>query len=98
MANAHVNRQVLKRDGGHEQAPTVIKESVESATAVPPRDGPTAAGTPGLKFDQPTLPLPPGSKLHDRYDIVVRQVTNLMMLHGKRASAQRVWIDVGGTT
>lgn len=43
----------------------------------------------GHKYGLPTLPLP--SNLHKdyRYDPVVKQITNLMMRHGKLAEAQR---------
>lgn len=44
----------------------------------------------GVKFGLPKLPLPPGSKLQNRYEPIVDQVTKLLMRHGKLATAQRV--------
>jgi len=43
----------------------------------------------GHKFPLPSLPLPPQSNKDERYDPVVQQLTNLMMRHGKKATAQR---------
>lgn len=43
----------------------------------------------GHKFPLPALPLPQGSHKDHRYDPVVQQVTNLLMLDGKKATAQR---------
>lgn len=48
----------------------------------------------GHKFGLPDLPLPSNSNLHHRYDPVVDQVTNLMMVHGKLSVAQRVGSSV----
>lgn len=44
----------------------------------------------GHKFGLPDLPLPKDGNLHYRYDPVVDQVTNLLMVHGKLSVAQRV--------
>lgn len=43
----------------------------------------------GHKFPLPTLPLPSNAHKDYRYDPVVRQVTNLLMQHGKLSVAQR---------
>lgn len=43
----------------------------------------------GHKFPLPSLPLPPHSNKDERYDPVVEQLTNLMMRHGEKATAQR---------
>jgi small subunit ribosomal protein S7 len=45
---------------------------------------------PGAKFGLPSLPLPQGSNYKRRYDVVVDQVTNLLMRHGEKSVAQRV--------
>ncbi|OCK81200.1 ribosomal protein S7 [Lepidopterella palustris CBS 459.81] len=44
---------------------------------------------PGIKFSLPTLPIPSDAHLKYRYDPVVKQVTNLLMRHGKLSVAQR---------
>lgn len=44
----------------------------------------------GHKFDLPMLPLGKDMHMKFRYDPVVTQVTNLMMVHGKKSVAQRV--------
>lgn len=44
----------------------------------------------GLKFELPELPLPPGSHLKHRYEPIVDQFTNLLMVDGKKATARRV--------
>lgn len=49
-----------------------------------------APATPGLKFEMPTLPLPKDGHIKHRYDPVVDQVTNLLMMDGKKSAAQRV--------
>jgi hypothetical protein len=46
---------------------------------------------PGLKFEAPVLPIPKDAHVKHRYDPVVEQVTNLLMRHGKKSVAQRVW-------
>ena len=43
----------------------------------------------GHKFGLPALPLPSNAHKDYRYDPVIRQFTNLMMLHGKLSVAQR---------
>lgn len=45
---------------------------------------------PGAKFPLPELPLPENSRLQHRYSPIVEQVTNIIMLHGKKTQAQRV--------
>lgn len=49
-----------------------------------------AQGVSGLKFELPELPLPPGSHLKYRYEPIVDQITNLLMVDGKKATARRV--------
>lgn len=44
---------------------------------------------PGHKYPLPELPLPSNLRKEHRYDPVVQQVTNLMMVDGKKAQAQR---------
>jgi hypothetical protein len=44
----------------------------------------------GHKFGLPVLPLAKNNHLKYRYDVVVNQVTNLIMRHGKKSVAQRV--------
>lgn len=44
----------------------------------------------GHKFGIPPNPLPPQSHLRKRYDPLIEQVTNLLMQHGKKATAQKV--------
>jgi small subunit ribosomal protein S7 len=44
-----------------------------------------------LKFDPVVLPLAPEDTLRRRYDPVVEQFTGLIMQHGKKSVAQRVW-------
>lgn len=44
----------------------------------------------GHKFGIPPKTLPPQSHLRKRYDPLVEQVTNLIMRHGKKATAQKV--------
>ena len=44
----------------------------------------------GQKFGLPELPLKPNLNLKYRYEPVVKQVTNLLMRHGKLGKAQRV--------
>jgi small subunit ribosomal protein S7 len=51
----------------------------------------TAPVVPGAKFELPSLPLPQGSHVKRRYDAVIDQVTNLLMRHGQKSVAQRVW-------
>lgn len=43
----------------------------------------------GIKFGLPALPIPSDAHLKYRYDPVVKQVTNLLMRHGKLSIAQR---------
>lgn len=50
----------------------------------------TAPLVPGAKFALPSLPLPNGSHVKHRYDPVVDQFTNLLMIHGRKSVAQRV--------
>ncbi|KAI4856735.1 ribosomal protein S7, partial [Aureobasidium sp. EXF-8846] len=50
---------------------------------------PVTAAPVGHKFGLPALPLPSNAHKDYRYDPVVRQFTNLMMLHGKLSVAQR---------
>ncbi|CAK4031040.1 related to 30S ribosomal S7 [Lecanosticta acicola] len=44
---------------------------------------------PGHKYPLPTLPLPGNLRKDKRYDAIVDQVTNLMMIDGKKSVAQR---------
>ena len=47
----------------------------------------------GFKYPLPDLPLPPGSKLQDRYSDIITQFTNLLMRNGKKGKAERVCRD-----
>jgi small subunit ribosomal protein S7 len=51
---------------------------------------PKAPEVPGVKFGLPSLPIPKDAHVKHRYDPVVDQVTNLLMLHGRKSVAQRV--------
>lgn len=53
-----------------------------------------AGSVTGHKFELPKLPIPSKMNIHHRYDPVVDQVTNLIMLHGKLSVAQRVGSSV----
>lgn len=48
------------------------------------------APPPGVKFGLPSLPLGPRENMKYREDPIVEQVTNLIMQHGEKATAQRV--------
>jgi small subunit ribosomal protein S7 len=50
----------------------------------------TEVNTDGHKFGLPELPIPSELHMKYRYDPVVKQVTNLIMKHGKLKTAQRV--------
>lgn len=85
----------MKRDDdGREKAPEIIKEDLDSTKAVQTTNAEPSASavtTPGHKFGLPELPIPSKDHLKHRYDAMVQQATNLMMLHGKLATAQTVW-------
>ncbi|OCK86660.1 ribosomal protein S7 [Cenococcum geophilum 1.58] len=52
-------------------------------------EAPPPPAIPGIKFGLPALPIPSDAHLKYRYDPVVKQVTNLLMRHGKLSIAQR---------
>lgn len=89
-----------------EKLPKVIKDNINTSAPKGTRSYSTSARRnvelelsesngqavviPGAKFELPSLPLPPYSNVKHRYDPVVKQITNLMMKHGKLSVAQRV--------
>ena len=46
--------------------------------------------TTGHKFGIPQLPIPSNANIKHRYDPLIHQVTNLLMVDGKLSKAQRV--------
>ncbi|KAF2460551.1 ribosomal protein S7 domain-containing protein [Lineolata rhizophorae] len=78
------------RRQGLEQRGDAIPRGQEGAEAslMPQYPSPIPEPVPGAKFGMPALPLPPRSNLKDRYDPLVKQVTNLLMRDGKLARAQ----------
>lgn len=52
--------------------------------------GPSGVEQEGHIFGLPELPLPSNAHLKHRYDPIVKQVTGLIMQHGKLSVAQRV--------
>ncbi|KAI9652276.1 MAG: hypothetical protein M1829_001685 [Trizodia sp. TS-e1964] len=95
--------EILERDTeAQKKAPQVIQEELSHLTVktpAPKTSSPAidtkASGTEidtkaqGHKYGLPDLPLPSDAHLKYRYDPVVKQVTNLLMRHGKLGVAQR---------
>ncbi len=69
--------------------PTAEQRALYAQEQQPRAPQPVQEEKKGHKFPLPALPLPSNGNKDHRYDPVVEQVTNLMMLHGKKSVAQR---------